>query len=96
MDPIFAPQEEAARAPLRLVQEELGCIAPETAREVAEIFRLHPREVMEVVSFYGLLREAPAGRHEVMWRATNLPSGLYLVRMRAGAVQKVQRVMLVK
>ena len=34
---------------------------------------------------YHLLREA-AGRHEVTWNTSGVPSGVYFVRLRAGAV----------
>jgi uncharacterized repeat protein (TIGR01451 family) len=37
-----------------------------------------------------------AGRHEVVWRAEDQPSGVYLVRMRAGTMEKIQRITLMK
>ena len=40
--------------------------------------------------------ELSAGRHEAVWEATNQPSGVYVVRLVAGTVQKTQRVTLVK
>ena len=33
--------------------------------EVAEMFGIRPLEVVEVVSFYNMLRDRPAGRHQV-------------------------------
>ena len=64
---------------------------PETSEVVVEVYNMLGQRVAV------LLRERlEAGRHEVVWRALNQPSGLYLVRMRAGKVQKVQRVTLVK
>ena len=64
---------------------------PEDEHVTIEVFNLVGQRV-------ALLLNEPmaAGRHEVAWQATNLPSGLYLVRLRAGAIQKIQRVMLVK
>ncbi len=37
-----------------------------------------------------------AGQHEVQWRADNMPSGVYLVRMQAGAFSQTKRMTLVK
>jgi len=37
-----------------------------------------------------------AGTHEVTWRADNVPSGVYLVTVRSGAVMKTSQVALVK
>ena len=64
---------------------------PEAEHVTVEVFNLVGQRV-------ALLLDQPmaAGRHEVTWRATNQPSGLYLVCLRAGKVQKVQRVTLMK
>jgi NADH-quinone oxidoreductase subunit E len=70
------PQPRGALLPaLHLVQQELGHIAPETAREVAEIFGLAPVDVMEVVTFYNMFYGAPGGRHRA-FVCTNLPCSL--------------------
>ena len=37
-----------------------------------------------------------AGRYEVAWEASRLPTGVYVVRLRAGSVVKTQRVTLMK
>lgn len=55
----------ALLAALRLVQEEQGHLSRESMREMAELFELHPAEVMEVVSFYNHFHDQPRGRHEV-------------------------------
>jgi NADH-quinone oxidoreductase subunit E len=60
---------------LRLVQDELGCISLETGRELAEIFEIAPVDVMELVHFYNMLRDAPQGRHQV-YVCTNLSCSL--------------------
>lgn len=60
---------------LRLVQDELGSISLETARELAEIFEIPPVDVMELVHFYNMLRDAPQGRHQV-YVCTNLSCSL--------------------
>ena len=57
---------------------------------------------LEVYNLLGqrvaLLLDEPmaAGRHTVTWYAVDEPSGVYLVRLVAGKVQKTQRVTLVK
>jgi NADH-quinone oxidoreductase subunit E len=60
---------------LRLVQEELGHVSPQTSRAVAAYFGLRPVDVMEVVSFYNMLYDRPQGRHHV-GVCTNLPCSL--------------------
>ncbi len=70
------PKKRGALLPaLHHVQKETGWIAPETARELATIFELHPIEVMEVVTFYNMFYDSPQGRHHV-YVCTNLPCSL--------------------
>lgn len=70
------PQRRGALLPaLHLVQKEHGWIAPEQARELAEIFGIRPIEVMEVVTFYNMFYDRPQGRHHV-YVCTNLPCSL--------------------
>jgi NADH-quinone oxidoreductase subunit E len=70
------PQRRGALLPaLHIVHEELGHVAPETARELAEIFEIRPIDVMEVVSFYNMFYAAPQPRHHV-YVCTNLPCSL--------------------
>ena len=65
----------ALLAALHIVQDELGHVSPETARELAELFDIHPIEVMEVVSFYNMFHAEPQPRHHV-YVCTNLPCSL--------------------
>ena len=60
---------------LHLVQEQLGYIPSDAARELAELFELQPAEVMEVVSFYNMFFDAPQPRHHASV-CTNLPCSL--------------------
>jgi NADH-quinone oxidoreductase subunit E len=70
------PQRRGALLPaLHLVQKDHGWIAPEQARELAEIFEVRPIEVMEVVTFYNMFYDRPQGRHHV-YVCTNLPCSL--------------------
>jgi NADH-quinone oxidoreductase subunit E len=73
--PQYPKKRGALLAALRLVQEELGHIAHETAVEIADIFDIHPVEVMEVVSFYNMFYDAPQARHHVCV-CTNLSCSL--------------------
>lgn len=70
------PKRRGALLPaLHHVQAELGHIARETAVELAELFGIHPAEVMEVVTFYNMFYDRPQGRHHV-YVCTNLPCSL--------------------
>lgn len=70
------PQKRGALLPaLHIVHEAVGHVAPETARELADLFGLRPPEVMEVVHFYNMFYDRPQGRHHVHV-CTNLPCSL--------------------
>lgn len=71
----YPEKRGALLAALHLIQDDLGHIAPETAVEVAEIFDLHPVDVMEVVSFYNMFYDAPQAKHHVTV-CTNLSCSL--------------------
>jgi NADH-quinone oxidoreductase E subunit len=82
------PKQRGALLPaLHLVQEELGHISPDTAREVAEIFGVSPVEVMEVVTFYNMFYDRPQGRHHV-YVCTNLPCSIRGARGLLRALEK--------
>jgi NADH-quinone oxidoreductase subunit E len=58
------PERSAALLPvLHVIQEESGFISPEAESWVAAKLDLRPVRVREVLSFYTMLRRAPAGRH---------------------------------
>jgi NADH-quinone oxidoreductase subunit E len=60
------PEKRGALLPaLHLVQHELGHVAPEAARELADLFDLHPVEVLELLRFYDLFHDTPQARHDV-------------------------------
>ena len=70
------PEKRGALLPaLHRVQRDLGHIAAETARELAEIFEIRPVQVMEVVSFYNMFYATPQPAHHV-YVCTNLPCSL--------------------
>ena len=70
------PEPTGALLPaLHLVQAEHGHVGVEAQRELAELFAIHPIQVMEVVSFYNMFYDRPQGRHHVHV-CTNLPCSL--------------------
>lgn len=50
---------------LLFVQDEIGAITEEVAREVAARLSLTPLQVEEVVGYYSMLRREHAGRHHI-------------------------------
>ena len=75
------PAKRGALLPaLHIVHEELGHVAPDTARALAEIFEIRPIEVMEVISFYNMFYASEQPRHHVHV-CTNLPCSLRGARM---------------
>ncbi len=75
------PAKRGALLPaLHIVHDELGHVAPDTARALAEIFEIRPIEVMEVISFYNMFYASEQPRHHVHV-CTNLPCSLRGARM---------------
>jgi len=61
----FPHKRGALLGALRIVQEEQGYIGREAADALAAIFEISVVEVMEVVSFYNMLYDAPHARHHI-------------------------------
>ncbi len=60
------PVKRSAALPLlHLVQEEAGWISPEAVEWVAAKLELEPINVHELVTFYPMFRQRPAGRRQV-------------------------------
>lgn len=58
------PEKSAALLPvLEIVQEDAGFVSQDAETWVAAKLGLRPARVREVLSFYTMLRRAPAGRH---------------------------------
>lgn len=56
------PERSAALLPvLRAIQEESGCVSPESEAWVAAKLGIRPIRVREVLSFYTMFRRKPAG-----------------------------------
>ncbi len=64
---------------------------PESLRVRLAVYDLQGREVAVLLD-----RAVSAGNHTVTWRAGDLPSGLYLYRIEAGAFSETRTMMLVK
>ena len=70
------PQKRGALLPaLHLVQEDHGHVSTECAVELAEIFEIHPTQVMEVITFYNMFFDTPQAKHHV-YVCTNLSCSL--------------------
>ena len=60
------PKKRAALLPvLHLVQREVGWIAPEEERFVAQVLGLKPIKVREVVTFYTMFLRRPLGKYHL-------------------------------
>jgi len=60
------PKKAAALLPvLHLVQREVGCIAPEEERFVAQALELRPMKVREVVTFYTMFLRRRVGKYHL-------------------------------
>ena len=60
------PTERSAVLPIcHLIQEEQGYISEEAMEWIAAKLKLQPINVYELVTFYPMLRQKPAGRHQV-------------------------------
>lgn len=70
------PSRLAALLPaLHLAQKEHGHISSDVEHDVADVLRVPPTRVREVVSFYSMFYDRPVGRH-VVKICRNLPCAL--------------------
>lgn len=70
------PDRRSALLPLiHLYQEEAGYLTEEAIRQVAECLGIAPIQVMEVATFYDMIRLKPGGRCEI-WVCHNLSCAL--------------------
>jgi hypothetical protein len=56
-----------------------------------KVFDLHGREVAILVN-----ETLPAGRYKLTWDASNMPSGVYFCRLKAGSFSATEKLILVK
>lgn len=58
------PSRRSAMLPLLwMVQEKTGWVSQDAMKEVAEILKVTPAEVYEVVSFYTMFHQRPVGKY---------------------------------
>lgn len=69
------PKKQAVTLPaLHMVQDQARCVSNEAMREIARLLDLHPAEVHDTASFYGIFRaeENPLGKIR-LWVCRSLP-----------------------
>jgi NADH-quinone oxidoreductase subunit E len=69
------PSKQALTLPaLHMVQDEKRCVPPAAMREIAELLDLHPSEINDTASFYGIFRgdKDPLGKIR-LWVCRSLP-----------------------
>jgi len=60
------PTKRSATLPLlHLIQEDVGHLPPDTSEWVAAKLELQPINVLEVITFYPMLRQKPIGRRHI-------------------------------
>ena len=64
---------------------------PTSGKVSLNVFDMLGREVQELVNGY-----QAAGSHEVRFNAQNLPSGMYIYRLKTGTVELTRKMMLIK
>jgi NADH-quinone oxidoreductase subunit E len=68
-------RRSATMSALRIAQQELGWLSPETMEFVAGYLRIPATQVMEVATFYGMYNLKPVGKYKITV-CTNLPCAL--------------------
>ena len=68
-------RQSAVMAALAHAQDELGWLAPETMKELADYIGMPAIAVQEVATFYNMYNVKPVGKHKITV-CTNLPCAL--------------------
>jgi NADH-quinone oxidoreductase subunit E len=65
--PKYANRQAVTLPALHLVHDALRCVPLEAIKEIAELLELHPSQVYDTMSFYGIFRTAdrPLGKNRV-------------------------------
>jgi NADH-quinone oxidoreductase subunit E len=61
----YPQKRSASLMVLHAVQDEFGCISREAVEWVARKLELQPINIYELVTFYPMFRQAPAGRYQI-------------------------------
>lgn len=64
---------------------------PEAVPVRIEVFNVQGQKVVILADCF-----IPVGNHIIIWNAGDLPSGMYLIRMQAGTIKKIQKSFLIK
>lgn len=64
---------------------------PKSGEVSLKVFDMLGREVQELINGY-----QAAGAHQVQFNAENLPSGMYIYRLKSGSVELTRKMMLIK
>ncbi len=62
----FKPEKEQLIPVLQKVQEELGYVSDDSVKEIARYMKMGMSEIFGVLTFYGLFRTKPTGKHLIM------------------------------
>ncbi len=73
--------------PLTHIQFDL----PQDAPVTLEVYNIKGQKIRTLLD-----GQRPAGRHEVVFNAAGLSSGIYVYRLKAGSYQAIKRMVLVK
>jgi hypothetical protein len=88
-----------------LVKYSLSPAFPNPFNPITTIHYQLPEQSLVEITAYNLLgqevkrlvkEQKPAGAYSITWNATNLPSGIYLIRMTAGDFHSVRKCILLK
>ncbi len=61
----YPEKRSASLMYLHAIQEHFGCISPEAMEWTASRLGLQPINIYELVTFYPMFRQTPAGRHQI-------------------------------
>ena len=61
----YPEKRSASLMYLHAIQERFGCITPEAMEWTASRLGLQPINIYELVTFYPMFRQTPAGRHHI-------------------------------
>jgi NADH-quinone oxidoreductase E subunit len=60
---VYETDQSALIPALHVAQADQGWLSEETQREVAQLLKLTPQSVRQVVTFYTMFHQKPVGRH---------------------------------
>jgi flagellar hook assembly protein FlgD len=70
---------------------EIAFSLPEASQVTLEVYNIMGQKVVTLINGY-----VEAGEHTVIWDGSNVTSGMYLYRLKAGAVDETRKMLLLK